>query len=179
MKCSGVPVHVAATWCPCMCRFAVLVCCLCVLAMCAPPPCSRTVVTTGVLSESNTTLATAEAGEPTSAFGPNSSGKSVWFAWHHVVDVTAIAISLAGSTFDTLLGVYVDTNGTLAGLELVGSVHTCGDYCVLSLRSRQNEGCLCISLPPSPAPPPPNTPPPLPHTTCCGCAVGFSVGGFG
>ena len=59
--------------------------------------------------------ATAEAGEPTHV---TSGGRSVWWQFT-AVQSSQVTVSTAGSSFDTLLGVY--TGSSVAGLSLVGS----------------------------------------------------------
>lgn len=75
------------------------------------PFANRQVLPAGVTTASGSNAgATREAGEP--AHG-GSGGKSVWWSWQATVSGPA-AVSTAGSTFDTLLGVYTGTS--LAGL---------------------------------------------------------------
>src|SRR5436190_5408167 len=57
---------------------------------------------TNLVTVTNTD-ATIEAGEPTHANA--SGGKSVWWSWQAPV-TGSVAISTAGSSFDTLLAVY-------------------------------------------------------------------------
>ncbi len=60
--------------------------------------------------------ATKESSEPNHA--ANAGGKSVWYTWTAPATAPAV-ITTAGSTFDTLLGVY--TGGTVSALAAVAS----------------------------------------------------------
>jgi hypothetical protein len=71
----------------------------------------------------NNSLATTQAGEPQHAHKPG--GKSIWIIWQ--APHTGIAtITTAGSTFDTLLGIYTGT--TLANLVEVASDDDSGGF---------------------------------------------------
>ena len=76
---------------------------------------SRLPAWTGVVGIGTTVGATHELGE----LSPGTGGiRSSWWSW--TAPVTAIYnVTLFGSTFDTLMGVYNDTNGSLAGAKLV------------------------------------------------------------
>lgn len=62
------------------------------------------------------TTATKESGEPNHA--GNSGGKSVWWTWTPTTSGTA-TVSTAGSSFDTVLGVY--TGNSVGGLSGIAS----------------------------------------------------------
>ena len=71
-------------------------------------------VNTGVPTFGTTVGATREVGEPVLASGTHS----VWYTWTPTV-AGKYVVSLAGSSYDTLLAVYIDRDGTLAGMTLV------------------------------------------------------------
>lgn len=78
---------------------------------------SRTMVTgTNVVVTGSSVGATREIGEPYHA--GNSGGASVWWSWTAPTNGAA-TISTAGSSFDTVLGVY--TGSTVSALTEVGS----------------------------------------------------------
>ncbi len=61
----------------------------------------------GILSSDNT-LATRENGEPVILPG-NPGGKSIWFRWNPTT-TGVVTFTTAGSTFDTMMGVYTGTS---------------------------------------------------------------------
>ncbi|MGZ5528565.1 MAG: InlB B-repeat-containing protein, partial [Limisphaerales bacterium] len=69
-----------------------------------------------ITANSSNIGATKEPGEPNHAGNPG--GKSVWWTWNPV-SAGPVTISTAGSTFNTVLGVY--TGSTVSNLTLVAS----------------------------------------------------------
>ena len=69
-----------------------------------------------VFASGSTVSATHESGE--ASIGPGA-GASIWYSFDANVTGTFL-VTTSGSTFDTLLGVYASTDGTLAGAQLVG-----------------------------------------------------------
>jgi hypothetical protein len=97
---------------------------------------SRVPVTTGVTATGSTVSATREVGEPALASGAHS----VWYSWTPSATRTYI-VSTSGSSFDTLLAVYVDNSNTLTGLTLVRSPHA--DFAVVETgASTQQAGSI-------------------------------------
>jgi hypothetical protein len=83
----------------------------------------------------NNSVATLEPGEPQHA--NKDAQKSVWIAWQPTASGIA-TISLAGSSFDTLLAVY--TGGTVNGLTAVASDDDSGGYFASAVRFNVTAG---------------------------------------
>ena len=89
----------------------------------APPPANDNFVSSQIVtgcsgSVNGTNIgATRESGEPNHSPDGGGGSRSVWYQWQSPVSATA-TITTAGSTFDTVLGVYTGTS--------VGSLSTIG-----------------------------------------------------
>ncbi|MDD4889458.1 MAG: PPC domain-containing protein, partial [Phycisphaerae bacterium] len=89
---------------------------------------SATVISGSTASATGTNVgATKESGEPNIA--GNTGGASVWYNWTAPASGLT-SLTTAGSTFDTLLGVY--TGGTVSGLALVASNDDASYYTLTS-----------------------------------------------
>ena len=99
---------------------------MCVTSRQALPPFNGNLaVVTGT-----TVGATHETGETTPGSGTQHS---VWYSWSPSVSGSYL-VSLAGSSFDTVLAVYSDTNGIVSGTALVSWNDDCNGVltsCVL------------------------------------------------
>jgi subtilisin family serine protease len=98
------------------------------LKMSVPPPndqfANRMVLSgSSVTTLGNNVNATKEAGEPLHA--GNSGGKSVWWTWT-APNSGPVAVTTAGSSFDTTLGVYTGT--VVSGLTLVAGDDDSGGW---------------------------------------------------
>ena len=81
-----------------------------------------------MLAAASTVSATHESQEP--VIGPGTTS-SVWFTWTAASE-GPISVTTAGSSFDTILAVYNDAAGTLAGLAVVAINDDCSGLLVTS-----------------------------------------------